>query len=77
MIKSIKSVLKDKQEKYDMIIYPNIENVPARFAISHRNRWMVDVSDFIIAYINHNYGGAYSMYAYAKKRSKEIFNIAE
>lgn len=53
------SRLKDK-ERFDGIIYPEIENVPKRYAISKRNEWIVDQSDFIIFYISHNFGGAYN-----------------
>ena len=62
---------------FDEIIYPQIENVPPRYAITHRNRWIVEKSDIIIAYGNHNYGGAYTMYKYAQKCKKESYNIAE
>ena len=27
---------------YDSTVYPPLENVPRRFSISHRNRWMVE-----------------------------------
>ena len=37
--------LEDRKEyltkEYDEIIYPEIENVPRKFAISKRNEWMV------------------------------------
>ena len=61
---------------YDQIIYPELENVPPKFAISRRNRWMVERSDFIIAYVNRSWGGAYATYSYAGRRDKIIFNIA-
>lgn len=37
--------------QYDEIIYPPLETVPPRFAISHRNRWMAEAADIVIAYI--------------------------
>ena len=44
----------------DISIYPDgLETVPPRFAISHRNRWMARHCDYMIAYINHRFGGAY------------------
>ena len=43
---------------YDNVIYPEIENVPKKYAISARNKWIVDESDIIVMYINHSYGGS-------------------
>ena len=33
---------------YDGTVYPPLESVPRRFAISHRNRWMVDAADVVV-----------------------------
>ena len=65
-----------KRERFDLIIYPELENIPPRFAILYRNRWIVEQADIIIAYITHKYGGAYTMYRYAKQKNKKIYNIA-
>jgi len=62
---------------YDSIIYPEIENKPPRFAISYRNRYMVEKADWVVAYVNHKWGGAYATYKYAKKKCKCILNLAE
>ena len=32
---------------YDSTVYPPLETTPRRFAISHRNRWMVEASDVV------------------------------
>ena len=69
--------LKDQKEKYDFIIYPEIEQKPLKFAIFYRNRWMVDKADFIICCIDHSWGGAFKAYQYAKQKKKSIFNISE
>ncbi len=37
---------------------------------------MVEHADFIITYVNHAYGGAYSAFTYAKRKGKEIVNLA-
>ena len=63
------------QKEYDGVIYPEIEGVPPRLAITYRNKWMVDSADVVIAYIEHDWGGAYKTYLYAKKKGKIIFNI--
>ena len=69
--------LKDEAERYDMILYPPIEDKPKRYSIFYRNKYMVDKADFVIAYIDHNFGGAYKTYDYAKRKGKEILNIAD
>ena len=35
-----------------------IESVHPRYAISWRNKWMVDEADAVIAYVPHSWGGA-------------------
>ncbi len=59
---------------FDSTIYPNIENVPPRFAILKRNEWMIDNSDFLIAYVKHSWGGAAKTLEYAKKNKHIIIN---
>ncbi len=72
-----KNHLEYEKNLYDDIIYPELEKVPLKFAISYRNRWMVEKADCVIAYITHDFGGAYQTYKYAKKKKKQIFNISE
>ena len=67
-----KNRLADARTVYDEIIYPELENVPAKFAINHRNRWMIDKSDFVITHIKKSHGGAYEAYKYAKNQNKNI-----
>ena len=50
-------------------LYPDgIENVPKRFAISYRNKWMVENSDYVISYVKHNLGGASKTLDYARRK---------
>ena len=63
--------------RYDSIIYPEIEDKPKRFAIVYRNKYMVEMADYIVAYVSHGWGGAYSMYNYAKRKGKTIINLAD
>ena len=62
---------------YDSVIYPPLEQTPLKFAISRRNEWMVEQSDFIIAYVEYSFGGAYQSLTYARRRGKRILNLAE
>lgn len=66
------------ESQYDDIIIPSIlDGVHPKGAITKRNRWMVDESELIIAYITRDYGGAYNTVKYAKKRNKRIINISK
>lgn len=62
---------------YDSILYPELEHTPPRFAISKRNKHMIDCADIVIAYIDHDWGGAYKTYQYAKKKNKTVINLAD
>lgn len=49
-----------------------IETVPRRFAISWRNRWMLENADFVVAYVTHDWGGAAKYAALAEKQGKPV-----
>ena len=66
-----------KEKKYDTVIYPPLEKVPPRFAISKRNEWMIKQADAVIVYINHTYGGAYNSFLVARRNKKRIINVYE
>ncbi len=61
----------------DTSIYPPIENVPPRFAISKRNEWMMINADLIIAYVNRSCGGAYKSLQLARRKNKKIINVCD
>ena len=61
----------------DASIYPPIENVPLRFAISKRNEWMLKQADLIIAYVKRTYGSAKKSLEFAKRIKKKIINICD
>ena len=63
------------EEEYDEVIYPELENVPPKFAISRRNEWMVNQADYVIAYVQLHFGGAYNTLLYAHKHNKLYTNI--
>ena len=62
---------------YDSVIYPQLEKVLLKFAINKRNEWMIDQSDFVIAYAEHSFGGAYQSLKYAYRKGKRIVNLAK
>ncbi len=59
----------------DYTIYPPIEKTPPKFAISKRNEYMVEQSDFVIAYVTHSFGGAATTLDYARRKKKTILRI--
>ena len=66
----------EKNEYDDMTdtMYPEIEGHP-KFAIERRSRWMIEVSDYCLCYINHAWGGAYKFAKLAKRRDKTVINL--
>ncbi|MBQ7133167.1 MAG: hypothetical protein IJO20_01580 [Ruminococcus sp.] len=57
-------------------LYPEgIESIPRKYAISYRNDYMLKQSDFVVAYITHNSGGAYRFFSLAKNQGKTCINL--
>lgn len=51
---------------FDSSLYPpGMENVPRRFAISRANRWMVEHSTHLVAYVTHSASNAGKVVEYA------------
>ena len=72
-----RSVLDDTflPEGLDAIVPEGVENAHPRYAIVYRNNWMIDHSDYVIAYITHTFGGAYQSVERAKKKGKITIQI--
>ena len=66
---------KDNSLISDSILLEGIELIHPRYAISWRNRWMIEHSDYVIAYITHNYGGAARFVNEAKRKGKTVINL--
>ena len=62
---------------YDSPVSPPLETTPRRFAISHRNRWMVEASDVVVAYVLHDWGGAATTLRCAKQKKKQIISYRD
>lgn len=62
---------------YDSTVYPPLETVPRRFAISHRNRWMVESADVVVAYVLRDWGGAATTLRCAKQKKKQIISYRD
>ena len=71
-----RNYLREQAKKYDDILYPEIEDKPKRYAIVYHNRYMMERADCVVAYVTRTWGGAYTTYQYAKRKGKEIFDLA-
>ena len=61
------------EEYYDDIIIYEAEKPPHfKRAITERNRFMVDMVDMVIAYVDKQEGGAYQAMRYAQLKSREL-----
>ncbi len=70
--------LKNKTEfwDFDEVLYPPLETAPKRLSILKRNEYVVEKSDYIVFYVDHNFGGASQALEFAKRKNKRIFNIS-
>lgn len=63
---------------YDEICYPVDRKTHPKAAIMQRNKWMIDNSNLLIAYVEtKRNGGAITALNYATRRGVEIVNLAE
>lgn len=62
---------------YDSTVHPPLETVPRRFAISHRNRWMVESADVVVAYVLHDWGGAATTLRCVRQKKKQIISYRD
>ena len=63
------------KELYDGSLYPPLEGVPLRFAISKRNEWMIDQADVVVSGVDHDWGGAATTLKYAQRKKKRIISV--
>ena len=69
---------RNEYDTFDDTIYPEgLETVPKKYAISHRNRWMVEQCDCVVAYVAFTDGGAAQFVRLAEKKGKQIRNLAD
>ena len=67
---------KSEYDDYANTILPEgIETVHKRFAISYRNKWMVEQSDIVITYVARTYGGAWQFKAMAERQGKTVIEL--
>ena len=61
----------------DVVIPIELAGVHYKSAITKRNRWMVEQSDWLIAFVYRDFGGAYTTLHYAEKKGLQIINLAK
>ena len=65
------------EKYYDSIIIPeSLHGSHPKSAITLKNRWMVEQSELVIAFVEHKKGGAYTATRYAEKINKSIINLS-
>lgn len=65
----------ENEDTSDTILPEGIEFIPPRYAISWRNNWMLQQSDYVVTYITHSWGGAAKFADKARKQGKIVFNL--
>ena len=68
---------KQEHKDYSDTLFPEgIETVHPRYAISWRNNWMLQQSDYVITYITHSWGGAAQFAKKAQRKNKKVIDLA-
>ena len=60
----------------DAMLPEGIEAVLPRYAISWRNRWMLQRSDYVVTYITHSWGGAAQFAETARRQNKTVIHLS-
>lgn len=66
----------DNGDYSNTMLPEGIENVPKRFAISWRNKWMLKQANYVVTYVAHSWGGAAQFADMAKRQNKTVINLA-
>ena len=72
--------LPTKKIEYDdyanTILPEGIETAPKRFAISWRNKWMIQQAVIVVTYVTHSFGGAAQFKALAQRQGKTVIELS-
>lgn len=62
----------------DKTVFPEgQENALPRYAISKRNTWLINHSDFVICYVKHKFSNSYKWLEKAGKKGLTVINLAD
>lgn len=65
-------------DNYSNVIIPDcLSQYDSKKKIPMRNRWMVDTSEFLIAYVTHKSSGAWNTLQHAIKKRRSFINLSE
>lgn len=67
---------KEYEDYSDTMLPEGIEAVHPRYAISWRNNWMLNHSDYVVTYITHSWGGAARFAKKAITTKKFVLSLA-
>lgn len=72
--------LPNKKTEYsegETIFPEGLESVPPKFAINKRNLWMIEKSDYVVAFVEYSIGGAARAVKIAESKGKKIIHIKQ
>ena len=71
------SYASDEFSEEDNTVFPGIlENVPQKFTIDRRNRWMANNSDYVVCYVKYDFSCSYKYMCLAERKNKTVINLA-
>lgn len=59
----------------ETMLTEGLEAVHPKYAVAHRNKWMVEESDVAVVYVAHSWGGAAKYAGIMEKKGKKVINI--
>ena len=66
----------EHNDNSDTMLPEGIESVHPRYAISWRNNWMIQQSNYVVTYITHAWGGAAQYAENATRSGKVVINLS-
>lgn len=64
-----------KQKDFD-VIYPEcLNSIPPKFAISYRNRWMIENADYVVTYVKYSFGCSAQFKRLSEIKGKSIIEL--
>ena len=67
----------DVEDWRETLLPEGLETVPPKFAIWHRNKWMVEQAAYVVVYVTRPFGGAARFAQMAKGKKKRVVALAE
>lgn len=68
----------DDPKEYEDTMFPEgLEEVHPKFSVTWVNNWMVRLTDTVICYITHDFGGAAQFVNKARRKGSRIINLAD